>query len=59
MNAVNARGPTTMWPQGRCQHPALQWAQTEIKRGGIRGYEYVVISTDPNSLSALCPVPSA
>lgn len=29
--------------------------EKEIKRGGTGGCEYAVISTDPNSLGALCP----
>lgn len=58
INTANTRGPSAMRPQGPCQQPALQQGQTEIKRGGIGGNEYVMTSTDPNSLSALCPIPS-
>ena len=53
-STASARGPTATWPQGLYQYPASQRAQTEIQRGGIGGCEYVMISTDSNSLSALC-----
>lgn len=35
--------------------PFFAAGEKEIKRGGTGGYEYAVISTDPNSVGALCP----
>lgn len=49
------QGLTMMWPQGQLPAPGFAVGKKEIKRGGTGGYEYIVISTDPNSLVALCP----